>query len=94
MTDPVYLVINPSHSWCGNCGKGANPRAERHDRILCYGDESGRPGCGAVWTHVTSDYQSIDRLHVRVREMRPDLTDALDTYLDRLGVLRKGLTSA
>jgi hypothetical protein len=55
------LVVNRSDSRCGACGEGANPNERTHSRILNWGDKG--PGCGAVWTHVTSDYTNME-LHV------------------------------
>lgn len=89
MPDPIMLVINPSESWCGACGKGANPRAKSHDVVMSYGGMAGQPGCGVAWTHVTSDYQSIDGLlYERVQAMRPDLEAAFGTFVNRAEILR------
>ena len=61
------LFINISDSRCGNCGKDADPYAEAHDRKLGWNPGEG---CGAVFTHLSSDYVGFED---RVRKMRPDL---------------------
>lgn len=61
------LIINLSDSQCGACGKSADPYEDSHVSILGY---HPGPGCGAVYTHVTSHYMGVSE---RVKEMRPDL---------------------
>lgn len=72
------LVVNPSASWCGECREDANPNEPAHLTVLGYGDKNGTPGCGAVWTHVGSEYVG-DEIRDAARRMRPDLewTDQL-----------------
>lgn len=64
------LLIGSSSSDCGMCGKGANPYAKTHDRIMAYGPNNGEPGCGVEWTQVTSFYYGVEDI---VKQMRPDL---------------------
>lgn len=65
----TVLVINRSDSRCGSCGKSALPDEITHDTSPGYGDRP--PGCGALFTHVTSEYGYDAEL--RAEEMRPDL---------------------
>lgn len=65
------LVIDRSASYCGNCGKDANPNQETHRDITGYNPEPGG-GCGVRWKHVTSSYFG-DNIEQAVRDMRPDL---------------------
>lgn len=65
----VTLQIGRTDSRCGACGKPALPYDERHTTPCGYAQQ---PGCGALWTHVTSVY--VDPAsEAAVREMRPDL---------------------
>lgn len=68
----VVLYINPFHSRCGKCGGGCDPRARSHQKRYGY-SSSTEPGCGATWTHVSSDYANFEGLYDSIRSMRPDL---------------------
>ena len=62
------LEIGTWHSFCRNCGKGANPDEKSHKTVLGYGEQG--KGCGIKWTQVTTGYAGLKE---RVKEMRPDL---------------------
>lgn len=71
MTDErVVLEVSGWSSRCGACRRGASPEEKAHDTIREYGPDNGKPGCGAVFTHITSEYTGIA---LRLKEMRPDL---------------------
>lgn len=78
------LIVNRSSSKCASCGKGADPHDIAHNQVIGY-DVAGEfvPGCGAVYTHVTTHYMGAE-IAERVRQMRPDLT-----FIDYFG---EGLT--
>ncbi len=59
------LIINPSESLCGNCGKSAHPEEKAHISRLGYQPGGG---CQAVFTEVGTHYSNQD-----FRAMRPDL---------------------
>jgi hypothetical protein len=69
---PATLLVNPSDSRCGTCGRPALPREATHKTAPGYGGPE--PGCGARWTHLSSDYGGGDGLHEAARALRPDLT--------------------
>jgi hypothetical protein len=69
----AVLIVDPYRSKCGECNRGADPYAESHEYILEYSDDNGKAGCGAVWTHISSNYADLEGLHESVRKMRPDL---------------------
>jgi hypothetical protein len=67
------LIVNPSNSRCGNCGKGALPTESKHDTVLGYfpiGHDPG-PGCGVRWVFIDSDYRP--RSYAFDDTFRPDL---------------------
>lgn len=70
------LFINKSDSFCGACGKPANPAEETHETVWGYGglrnDKWAQKGCGVRWTHVGSEYRG-GGIESAVRNMRPDL---------------------
>ena len=71
------LIVGDWHSWCGVCGRGADPDERTHRRVLP--GWPGRPGqdgtgCGVEWTHVRADVTSRLGADEQIREMRPDLT--------------------
>lgn len=69
------LIVGPTSSKCGNCGKGANPRETTHDTVLGYfaqGFDPG-PGCGVEWSLLTSDYMNFEGLFEATKKLRPDL---------------------
>lgn len=82
------LVINHSDSRCAECGKGCSPHGERHDAILGYVDR-GKPGCGAVWDRVTTDYiggemaEAARRLRPDLEWVEPSMDNYAHTYLDK-----------
>jgi hypothetical protein len=57
-------------SKCGNCGRAADPHEPRHDTLLGYGDDNGKPGCRHYFKYLASDYMGIEK---EVKAMRPDL---------------------
>lgn len=63
----VVLTINRFDSRCGSCRKSCDPYEEVHERPCGYDQH---PGCGARYTHLSSDYADLGP---RCREMRPDL---------------------
>jgi hypothetical protein len=67
------VIVGPSRSTCAECGRGADWRAKAHDTIVEYGPDTGKPGCGAVWTHVDSDYTDFSGLYESIKNGRPDL---------------------
>lgn len=54
----TLLIINRSDCKCDNCGKSANMYETGHFTQLGYVN-NGSPGCGEIWTGVTSDYFHI-----------------------------------
>jgi hypothetical protein len=64
--------MNRFDSRCGECGKPCNPTGKTHDIILGYVD-NGKPGCGARWDRVTSDYVG-GGIEDAIKQSRPDLT--------------------
>jgi hypothetical protein len=62
------LVINPTSSYCGACGRNANPLERSHDTIFGYDDF----GCGVLWLHVDSDYRGAG-IPDAAMAIRPDL---------------------
>lgn len=67
------LFIDRSNSRCGACGKGADPAEKQHDTIIEYSPNTGRPGCGAIYEAVSTNYVNLDGLYDSIKEMRPDL---------------------
>lgn len=64
------LIINRNDSKCGNCGRDCDFNEKRHDTLLGYDDDNGKPGCRYLWKYVASDYTGMDE---RLKKMRPDL---------------------
>jgi hypothetical protein len=64
------LVIDRTASYCANCGQDANPSEQGHETKIGYGPHG--PGCGIVWTKVSSSYIG-DAQKESVMDMRPDL---------------------
>jgi hypothetical protein len=64
----IVLRVGGWSSTCGECGQSCNPRSVTHDVVLGYDLAlNGTPGCGARWTHMSSDYGED------LSWMRPDL---------------------
>lgn len=76
----VILFINRSDSKCGACGGDADPREKAHVQPMGYAQ---RPGCGAVWSHVGSQYRGAG-IEETSQEMRPDLI-----WTDQVSIGRK-----
>jgi hypothetical protein len=68
----VALIIGRSMSRCSACGGNAIPGYGDDIAHVMVSGYSSAPGCGATWTHVTTDGagDSIERLS---REMAPHL---------------------
>lgn len=62
------LIINHFNSRCGECGRAALPYESAH--LTKPGYNYSGPGCGAVFTTVSSDYTGLDDI---IKGMRPDL---------------------
>lgn len=71
--DRVVLIINPSASYCGECGWGAFPHEESHQTLAGYGAPYDRAGCGVEWNAVGTAYWDFEGLWDSVKEVRPDL---------------------
>jgi hypothetical protein len=71
VVDGAVLEIGHFRSTCLGCGLGADPREERHETRLGYGDH-GRKGCGAVFVGVVGEYTGA-RDKRAIRALRPDL---------------------
>lgn len=71
-TRVVALVIGRSTSSCSACGRSTLPHGDRHDAVSGW---EARPGCGAVWTHVTTDCvgDGIEGPDGSAHAVRPDL---------------------
>jgi hypothetical protein len=69
--EPTVLYIDMSFSSCGACGKGCIPSEPAHNTITGYSGH-GEPGCGKVFTHVSSHYAG-DGIKTAATQMRPDL---------------------
>jgi hypothetical protein len=69
--DGAVLEIGGFRSTCLGCGQGANPREERHDTRLGYG-EHDRKGCGAVFIGLTTEHTGMGE-EKAARAMRRDL---------------------
>lgn len=67
--DRAILVINPSDSRCGVCGRGAAWDELSHHTVVEY-LPTDDPGCGVTWTHVSTLYTDYEQA---VRKCRPDL---------------------
>lgn len=61
------IFINLSSSRCGNCNGNADPHAVSHEVTGFFMD---KPGCGATYTHVSTDYMGMGS---KEKDMRPDL---------------------
>ena len=59
------LVVGGFRSTCSACRRNADPYESAHLNEAMQG-----PGCGAVYTAISSSYVGMDE---RLREMRPDL---------------------
>jgi hypothetical protein len=70
------LFINKSDSFCGSCGRPANPSEETHETVWSFGglrdDKWAQVGCGVKWKYVGSEYVG-GGIEEAVRNMRPDL---------------------
>ncbi len=70
------LFINKSDSYCGSCGKSANPHEETHETVWGFpglrDDKWSQKGCGVRWTAVSSEYVGLNA-EQWCKEMRPDL---------------------
>ena len=74
MAEPIVLAVGPSASTCRACGRGASWRTETHEEIVEYGPDTGKPGCGARWTHIVGTYWDPEGVTAaRLRDLRPDL---------------------
>lgn len=73
MDEKVVLYINLSNSRCGNCNGGALTSQIVHDTEYGYSKIFPRPGCGAKFTHVSSDYLDHNGLYDSIMASRPDL---------------------
>jgi len=73
MKRPFTLVINRTSSYCGNCGRGADPREKTHEKVIGYfpKDHLPEPGCHTRWVLVTSEYGP--EMEGPTLKMRPDL---------------------
>lgn len=69
----AVLIIGRTTSWCGYCGRDADPTEKGHYTLLGFGQQNGEPGCQVVWTMVTPDGYGAG-IEEAVRAMRPDLT--------------------
>jgi hypothetical protein len=69
----AVLFIDSSSSYCGACGKMADPYQAQH-RSVPPGPTSQpfKPGCGVQFTHVSSHYTGRD-IRAAALRMRPDL---------------------
>lgn len=65
----AVLVISRSASLCTHCGRGCLPWETHHTTMAGYADYD-KPGCGAKFTAVSTNYFGLDDA---VKEMRPDL---------------------
>lgn len=85
----VVLCISRSSSRCSACGRSALPHEPAHATPCGYDNHSG---CGATYTHVTSDCGGLDQA---AREMRPDLPwiDYAETIRHTPPALRRTPTS-
>lgn len=52
----AVVAIGRSSSRCMSCRKGAGLDTDRHNVIVEYGPDTGKPGCGEVWTAVRLDF--------------------------------------
>ena len=76
------LIIDRSDTKCGVCGESADYHDKSHGKMLGYAATNGRPGCGAVWTHVASNYVGLNMKELN-KELRPDLIwCGYDDYYD------------
>jgi hypothetical protein len=69
--EPSTLIVSRSSTKCSVCGQGADYNEKTHKTILGYQKDPG-PGCGALWTHITSSYTGSD-IEQATRALRPDL---------------------
>lgn len=66
----VILHIGRTSSMCGACGRPCLPREASHITPCGYGTQ--KPGCGATYTHVRSEYPDAASV-AATNAMRPDL---------------------
>jgi len=66
----ALLIVSPSYTHCGHCGGRAFPTQLSHQTLAGPG-RSGRPGCGAVFTGITTRYADIT--NDDLRGVRDDL---------------------
>ena len=71
MTEEItaVLVINRSDSLCTQCGRGCLPWEACHKTMAGYIDYD-KPGCGAKFIAVSTNYYGMDD---SVKQYRPDL---------------------
>lgn len=74
----VVLFVGSSSSTCGACGLSCLPREEAHETPCGY---DFHPGCGAVYTHITSTYLGEESI-AATKRLRPDLpyVDPFEAY--------------
>ena len=70
-TPIVAIVIGRSNSWCSACKRSALPDLKTHDVNVSCGYD-GRYGCGATFTHVTTDCTGAG-IELTTADMRKDL---------------------
>jgi hypothetical protein len=67
----TLLIIDRVESMCDACGVNCDPHEKSHKTNLGWSPEvRAQPGCGAVYTQVTSNYIGMDDV---IKAMRPDL---------------------
>jgi hypothetical protein len=65
------LYVNKSDSRCGACNRGADPYEETHESVEGWFQGRSVKGCGARFTSVSSDYNTITGEDAA--SVRPDL---------------------
>jgi hypothetical protein len=70
MRERVVLYINRTSSRCGACKRSAMPEETTHTVPSGY---TLRDGCGATYTHISSDYTLSAQQIESIMRMRPDL---------------------
>lgn len=73
----AVIMVDRWYSLCSACNRDCDPMEKCHDTILCFGQESNNPGCGARFVAIKANtVLSSNERHEKeiLRQMRPDLT--------------------
>jgi hypothetical protein len=75
----AVLIVDDDRSFCGECGRGAFPKDQKHVRVAGMAPIAER-GCGVEWTEIATHLMFVpysaehEPAAEYVRALRPDLT--------------------